>query len=59
MPVFWAIKVMHLDLMRNNIVALNNESVNRFYIPPAVANIRKFSVPIQSKKYVSILLVNS
>ena len=50
---------MHLDLMRNNMAALNNESVNRFYIPPAVANIRKFSVPIQSKKYVSILLLNS
>ena len=59
MPVFWAIKVMHLDLMRSNMAALNNESVNRFYIPPAVANIRKFSVPIQSKKYVSILLLNS
>ena len=26
-PVFWAIKVVHFDLMKNNMAALNNERV--------------------------------
>ena len=26
-PVFWALKVMHFDLMTNNMAALNNERV--------------------------------
>ena len=57
-PVFWAIKVMHFDLMKNNMAALNNDRVvkNRFYIPFCHTNIGKFYVPIKS---FSILLLNS
>ena len=59
-PVFWALKVMHFDLMTNNMAAPNNQRVVQIDFKFLSALLSKEGIPFQSELNIfSTLLLNS
>ena len=48
-PVFWALKVMHFDLMTNNMAAPNNQRVVQIDFKFLSALLSKEGIPFQSR----------